>query len=82
MGTKANFMRGSGRLRSTTEASARQAYRHVRVDPDAYLRHVQRAHMLPIEKWEDVFYLGPEILKPHADSVIRSSVKAAALEGM
>ena len=38
--------------------------------------------MLPIQKWEDVFFLGPEILKPHADSVIRSSVKAAALEGM
>lgn len=74
--------RSSEFLRSSIEASARQAYKHVRVDPDAYLRHVQRAHMLPIEKWEDVFYLGPEILKPHADSVIRSSVKAAALEGM
>ena len=54
----------------------------MRVDPDAYLRHVQRAHHLPIQKWEDVFYLGPETLKSHADSIIRSSVKAAALEGM
>lgn len=54
----------------------------MRIDPVAYLRHVQRAHRLPIEKWDDVFFLGPQNLKPFADSVIRASCKAAALEGM
>ena len=37
---------------------------------------------LPIQKWEDVFYLGAHNVRPHADSVIRASSKAAALEGM
>ena len=69
-------------LRGSIRASAGQAYRHIRVDPDAYLLHAQRALHLPIEKWEDVFYLGAHNLKPHADSVIRASSKAAALEGM
>lgn len=69
-------------LRSSIRASANQAYRHVRVDPSAYLRHAQRALHLPIEKWEDVFYLGAHNVRPHADSVIRASSKAAALEGM
>jgi len=82
MASKSIPLRAPGFLRSSIEASARKAYLHVRVDPSAYLRHMQRARMLPIQKWGDVFDLGPEILKPHADSVIRSSVKAAALEGM
>jgi uncharacterized protein (DUF697 family) len=69
-------------LRNSIRASAHEAYRHVRIDPSAYLRHVQRAHRLPIEKWDDVFFLGSQNLKPHADSVIRASSKAAALEGM
>jgi uncharacterized protein (DUF697 family) len=69
-------------LRGSVRAGAYQAYRHVRIDPSAYLRHMQRAHHLPIEKWDDVFYLGAHNLKPHADSVIRASSKVAALEGM
>lgn len=69
-------------LRASIRASANQAYRRVRVDPHAYLLHAQRALHLPIQKWEDVFYLGAQNVKPHADSVIRASSKAAALEGM
>ena len=69
-------------FRDSIRASAHEAYRRVRIDPAAYLRHVQRAHRLPIERWEDVFYLGAHNLKPHADSTIRASCKAATLEGM
>lgn len=54
----------------------------MRIDPAEYLRHVQRAHQLPITRWDDVFFLGSQNLKPHAESVIRASCKAAALEGM
>jgi hypothetical protein len=72
----------SAALRDSIRASANHAYRHIRIDPSAYLRHVQRAHHLPIQKWDDVFYLGADNLKPHAESVIRASSKAAALEGM
>lgn len=69
-------------FRDSIRTSAHQVYQRVRIDPVAYLRHVQRAHRLPIEKWEDVFFLGAHNLKPHADSTIRASCKAAALEGM
>lgn len=69
-------------LRSSIRASANQAYRHVRIDANAYLRHAQRSLHLPIQKWEDVFYLGADNVRPHADSVIRAASKAAALEGM
>lgn len=72
----------SATLRDSIRDNASRAYRHIRVDPSAYLRHVQRAHHLPIQKWDDVFYLGAQNLKPHAESVIRASSKAAALEGM
>lgn len=69
-------------LRSSIEASATKAYRHIRVDPSAYLRHAQKSLRLPIQKWDDVFDLGAHNVRPHADSVIRASSKAAALEGM
>lgn len=69
-------------FRASIEASASKAYRHIRVDPNAYLRHAQRSLRLPIEKWDDVFELGAQNVRPHADSVIRASSKAAALEGM
>jgi uncharacterized protein (DUF697 family) len=69
-------------LRSSIRTSAQHAYRRIRIDPVAYLHHVQRAHHLPIQKWDDVFYLGAHNVKPHADSIIRASSKAAALEGM
>lgn len=69
-------------LRSSIQSGANTAYRHVRVDPSAYLLHAQRSLHLPIDKWEDVFDLGAHNVKPHADSVIRASSKAAALEGM
>ena len=82
MGRKAFPLWSSETLRSSLRASANEAYRHMRIDPSAYLRHVQRSHRLRIQKWDDVFYLGPDNLKPHADSVIRGSCKAAALEGM
>lgn len=72
----------SDALRSSIRTSASQAYRHVRIDPGAYLRHAQRSLHLPIRKWDDVFYLGAHNVRPHADCVIRASCKAAALEGM
>jgi len=54
----------------------------VRVNPERYLRHVQRAHRLPIRGWSDMFLLGPEVVNPIADRTIRSAMRFAALEGM
>jgi EcsC protein family len=62
-------------------AGFRRAYSQVRVDEGKYLRHLQRAHRLPIESWRDMFYFGPEVIDPIAASTIKSASKMAALEG-
>src|SRR5579863_223249 len=59
-----------------------RAYRQVRVDQAKYMRHLQRAHRLPIESWEEMFLLGPRVLDPIAQRTISAASKIAALEGM
>lgn len=68
-------------LQSSARASLLRAYRQVKVDPRAYLDHVRRVHRLPIQSWDEMFYLGEEIVTPISDGIIRASSKAAALEG-
>lgn len=69
-------------LRSSVGSGLNRAYRQVRVDPDKYMRHLRRAHRLPIAAWEDAIHISPGVLRPHADKIIRGSARAAALEGM
>ncbi|HEX4003881.1 MAG TPA: EcsC family protein [Candidatus Acidoferrales bacterium] len=69
-------------LSQSAQAGFRRAYQQVRVDESKYLRHVQRAHRLPVRSWEEMFYLGPEIIDPIAARTISSASKVAALEGM
>jgi uncharacterized protein (DUF697 family) len=69
-------------LSSSAQAGFRQAYKQVRIDEAKYLRHVQRAHRLPINDWREMFYLGPEVIDPIATRTISSASKMAALEGM
>jgi uncharacterized protein (DUF697 family) len=68
-------------LRPSFSAGLQRAYRQVRVDPQKYLLHVQRAHRLPIRGWPEVFLLGPEVMTPIAHATVRASMRAAALEG-
>src|SRR6185437_12412184 len=60
----------------------RQAYTRVRVDPERYLRHVQRAHRLPVQSWKEMVLLGPEIVNPIAFGTISGAAKFAGIEGM
>ncbi|HEX4075433.1 MAG TPA: EcsC family protein [Candidatus Acidoferrales bacterium] len=69
-------------LSRSAQAGFRRAYRQVRVDEVKYLRHIQRAHRLPIRAWEEMFYLGPQIIDPIATRTISGASKVAALEGM
>lgn len=69
-------------LRAATRAGFERAYQQVRLDERKYLRHVQRAHRLPVESWEDMFLLGLQIANPIATSTIRGASRMAALEGM
>ncbi|MGC2418963.1 MAG: EcsC family protein [Candidatus Acidiferrales bacterium] len=69
-------------LSSSAQAGFRRAYQQVRIDEAKYLRHVQRAHRLPIQNWREMFYLGPQVIDPIATRTISSASKMAALEGM
>jgi hypothetical protein len=62
-------------------AGFRRAYSQVQVDERKYLRHLQRAHRLPIESWQEMFHLGPQLLDPIAAGTIKSASRMAALEG-
>jgi hypothetical protein len=69
-------------LQPAVLASLRKGYQRVRVDPERYLRHVRRAHQLPIKSWGDMLLLGPEVVDPIAKRTIVSATRVAALEGM
>ena len=69
-------------LTSSAQAGFRRAYQQVRIDEAKYLRHVQRAHRLPIQNWREMFYLGPQVIDPIATRTISGASKMAALEGM
>jgi hypothetical protein len=62
-------------------AGFRRAYQQVKIDERKYLRHVQRAHRLPIVAWDEMFDLGPEVVDPIAAGAIKSASHMAAMEG-
>jgi uncharacterized protein (DUF697 family) len=78
--------RESTRLSKAFKAAAaggfERAYQQVRVDQEKYLRHLQRAYRLPVQSWEEMFLLGPEVLNPIARRTVSAASKMAALEGM
>ena len=70
-----------GTLSAFANAGFRRAYTQVRVDEAKYLRHVRRAHGLPVESWPQMLHFGPDVILPIAKDTISSSSKMAALEG-
>jgi uncharacterized protein (DUF697 family) len=58
-----------------------RAYHGVQLDPSKYLETMRRAHRLPISTWSDMFRVEEAVVKHHADRIIRSASRAAALEG-
>jgi hypothetical protein len=59
----------------------RRAYQQVQIDERKYLRHLQRAHRLPIVAWDEMFDLGPGAIDPIAAATIKSAARMAAMEG-
>ncbi len=60
-----NFMRSdrerawlSKAFKAAAAGGFERAYQQVRVDQGKYLRHLQRAHRLPVQSWEEMFLLG------------------------
>ncbi len=73
--------RNTGLLTAFANAAFRRAYAQVRVDERKYLRHVRRAHKLPVDSWYQMVELHPGVIAPIAESTIAGSSKMAALEG-
>lgn len=58
-----------------------RAYSTVRVDPDKFLLQLRAAYRLPISGYHGIYSLEVGELDVVADSIIRSGMKVAALEG-
>lgn len=63
------------------ESGLTRAYTGVRLDSNAYLQYLRRAHHLPVQTPKDMFHLPIEALDHVADQTIKTSRKIAALEG-
>jgi EcsC protein family len=79
-----NERKSSSLVETFTSAAGvglRRAYQQVQIDQEKYLRHVRRAHRLPIVAWDEMFDLGPELIDPIAAGTIKSASRMAAMEG-
>lgn len=71
-----------GLLRASSRAGFRHAYKRIRLDPESYFNKLKNHLELPIRSWTDLHYVSDDRLTPHADRVIRTSARLAALEGV
>jgi hypothetical protein len=69
------------RVEGAIRGGLTRAYETVRVDPARFLMQLRAAHGLPIASFQGVYTLEVEKLDDVADSVIRSGMKLAAVEG-
>src|ERR1700751_3434045 len=70
-----------GRVENALAKGLTRAYSTVRVDPDKFLLQLRAAYRVPISGYHGVFSLEIHELDIVADSIIRSGMKLAAVEG-
>ena len=70
-----------GRVEKALAKGLTRAYSTVRVDPDKFLLQLRAAYRVPISGYHGVFSLEIHELDIVADSIIRSGMKLAAVEG-
>jgi uncharacterized protein (DUF697 family) len=70
-----------GRVENALVKGLTRAYSTVRVDPDKFLLQLRAAYRVPISGYHGVFSLEIHELDIVADSIIRSGMKLAAVEG-
>lgn len=71
-----------GLLRASSRTGFRHAYMRIRLDPESYFEKLKNHLELPVESWADLRYVSDDSLTPHANRVIRTSSRLAALEGV
>jgi len=69
------------RVESALTRGLTRAYSTVRVDPEKFLLQLRLAYRVPISGYHGVFSLEIEQLDNVADSVVRSGMRVAAIEG-
>jgi len=70
-----------GRVETALMKGLTRAYSAVQVDHDKFLLQVRAAYRLPISSYQGVFSLDVHELDAVADSIVRSGMKIAAVEG-
>src|SRR6266566_3156179 len=70
-----------GRVETALVKGLTRAYSTVQVDHDRFLLQVRAAYRLPISSYQGVYSLDVNELDAVADSVVRSGMKIAAVEG-
>src|ERR1700731_5511192 len=70
-----------GRVETALVKGLTRAYSTVQVDHEKFLLQVRAAYRLPISSYQGVYWLDVSQLDAVADSIVRSAMKIAALEG-
>ena len=70
-----------GRVETALVKGLTRAYSTVQVDHDKFLLQVRAAYRLPISSYQGVYSLDVHELDAVADSIVRSGMKIAAVEG-
>ena len=70
-----------GRVETALMRGLTRAYSTVQVDHDKFLLQVRAAYRLPISSYQGVYSLDVHELDAVADSIVRSGMKIAAVEG-
>src|SRR3979411_1486178 len=70
-----------GRVETALMKGLTRAYSTVQVDHDKFLLQVRAAYRLPISSYQGVYSLDVNELDAVADSIVRSGMKIAAVEG-
>ena len=82
MASKQKSQRIAETVRESARSAFRQAYEHVRIDPEKYFHHVRGVYRLPVTRWQDMQTLDERVLNPIAKHTISGATRAAALEGI
>src|SRR5271168_3925136 len=69
------------RVEGAIRGGLTRTYETIRVDPERFLMQLRIAHGLPLATFQGVYTLPVERLDDAAESVIRASMKMAAVEG-
>jgi len=70
------------RVQEAIHGGLSRAYDKLKVDPDGYLRHLRRAHGMPVESFQAIYRVHLNVLDDIADQTISAATKLAAAEGL